>query len=94
METDEVEKNYGRLEISELRLTEILVNESFLTNDSGFETPSSTPGSGAVKPIQTQSHLVEKHYLDSPVDLDFNDCSCHSILSYVSKLSACIFYAS
>ena len=80
METDEVEKNYGRLEISELRLTEILVNESFLTNDSGFETPSSTPGSGAVELSQTKNQQIELHS-ESAIDLEFSESSCHSIVS-------------
>ena len=57
-------------------------NESFLTNDSGFETPSSTPGD--VGSSQTKSHPVEIHLPDSHVDLDFNDGS-HSIVSYVSR---------
>ena len=63
-------------------LMSLLGNKSFLANDSGFETPSSTPGSGA---SQIKSHPVEIHSLESPTDLEFDESSCHSFVSYVYR---------
>ena len=62
-------------------LLSFLGNESF---DSGFETPSSTPDSGAVESSRTKSQF-EIHSLESPFDLEFSESSCQSIVSYVSK---------